>query len=135
MTLTKEQLEKAMALEEAFTAFLRNGQTPEEADLGILISRDNIGKHFEDLRKMEESQQYKDFKEFLGGLSNDEFRELQAVMFIGRGDYKAAEFERACSEPGLSNDRNQDIAYIMEKAGAGNYFADGFEKLNLARMI
>lgn len=135
MILSKEQIEEAIALEQAWSDYLVSTQTSEEADLGIIVSSDTVGARMEQLAAMEASQQCRALKEFLRSRSDEQFRELQAVMFIGRGDYKPTEFQKACDEPGLAPDREQDVSYVMEKMGVSNYFADGFEKLNIARVI
>jgi hypothetical protein len=135
MKLTKLQIESAIALEQAWSDYLESTKTPEEADLGILISRDTAGALLKKSRAIEASKPCGDFKEFLRTLSNEEFRELQAIMLIGRGDYKPTDFQKAYDELGIAPNREQDVSYVMEKMGAANYFADGFEKLNIARMI
>jgi hypothetical protein len=129
MRLTKHQIKKAIAYEKAWSSYLNGTKTSE----GTLISS-LTGEQIDRLRAIEASPECRAFKEFLRSLSNQEFRELQAVMLIGRGDYQVTEFQRACDEPGLDADRENDVRYVIEKVEA-NYFANGFEKLTTARII
>src|SRR3954464_11587331 len=113
MILTKEDIEKAIALEHACSDFYKNNQIPETED--VVLSGQMLWDRMDQFESREAAPEIVAFKEFLHSLSNDQFRELQAVMFIGRGDYKPTEFQEACDEPGLSKNREEDVLYVMEK--------------------
>jgi len=135
MKLTKLQIEKAIFLAQAWDDLVESTRPPEDAQIGIVLTPKRIGRTSKRIVAIEASQQCQDYKKFLRGLSDQEFRELQAVMFIGRGDYEPTEYQKACDAPGLAPVRELDVSYLIEKTGVGDYFADGFEKLNGSGMI
>lgn len=132
LTLTKDKIEKAIALEETWSEYLVSTRTPDEADLGLDYQSDKWRKQ---LREDEKSQPCKNLKKFLRTLSDQEFRELKVFMWIGRGEYKPAKFHEICDETSVDANREADVSYLIEKMEAANYFRDGFEKLNIARII
>jgi hypothetical protein len=76
MTLTKEQIEKAIALSRAFNDALPASPEGPVSARALLNTPDNI----------ESFPEFQALKAFLHALSEVELRELQAIMFIGRGD-------------------------------------------------
>ena len=132
MQLTKETIEKAIALEEAWSGYLISTRSTEEAESGIDYQS---GKWRDQLLKDEATQHCKGLKAFLRALSDAEFRELKVLMSIGRGEYPPTEFQDIYEQTSMAADREEDVSYMIEKMEVANYFRDGFEKLNTAKMI
>ena len=130
MILSKHKIEQAIVLSQAFSGHLARPET----DMSLLLWPEKLSRKVDHLME-EVSAQCRTFKSFLGCLTDIEFRELQALMFIGRGDYRPEEFEKAFDETWVDGDRELEILYMMGKAAAPEHFAEGFEKLNRARMI
>jgi hypothetical protein len=82
-----------------------------------------------------DSPECKRLSDFLRSLTDDELRELQVVMFIGRGDYGPTDWDQAVSDTSIAANRQQEVDYILEKSDFGGCLADGFEELNRSRMI
>ena len=131
MELTKHKIEQAITLSQAFSNYL----TASYDKLPFVITAPQLSAFTETMRTIDASQEGGALKSFLDSLSLVGLRELQAIMFIGRGDFPAKEFTRAFEASRLSGNRNNEASYIMHKMTAPDYLADGFEKLNKARMI
>jgi hypothetical protein len=132
MQLTKEKIENAITLEEAWSDYLVSTKTPDEADLGLAYQSN---KWREQLLKAEGTQQCKKLKAFLRGLSDPEFCELKVFMWIGRGEYKPTEFQEIYEQTSMAANKEEEVSYMIEKMESANYLRDGFEKLNNARII
>jgi Protein of unknown function (DUF3775) len=132
MTLTKQQIEKAISLFDYYRA--AHDRIFPPSDLGTIWPGDPA-ERMSGINQLYDSDECKKLSEFLRSLKDDELREFQAVMFIGRGDYDAKDLEQAIAETDIATDRQQEIDYILEKSDFGGYLADGFEQLNRARMI
>ncbi len=130
MTLSKHKIEQAIVLSQALKGHLARPET----DMSHLLWPEKLSRQLGHLME-EVSIQCRTLKSFLRCLTDIEFRELQALMFIGRGDYRPEEFDKAFDETWMEGDRELEILYMMGKATAPDHFAEGFEKLNRARMI
>jgi Protein of unknown function (DUF3775) len=129
MELTKQKIEQAIALSQAFGRFISPGK-----DTPWVISVQEMPGKLE-MHAIEASEEFQALKAFFHCLSDIELRELQALMFIGRGDYPAIEFRQVFDAIGLNENREDEKNYMIHKISAADYLAEGFEKLNRARMI
>jgi Protein of unknown function (DUF3775) len=129
MELTKQKIEQAIALSQAFSRFISPGK-----DTPSVISVQEMPGKLE-MHAIEASEEFRALKAYFHCLSDVELRELQAIMFIGRGDYPAIEFRQVFEAIGLNKNRDDEENYMIHKISAADYLAEGFEKLNRARMI
>jgi hypothetical protein len=70
-------------------------------------------------------------KERIDALSDEARYELMAVMWIGRGDYSAGQWDDAIAQARAGSDAG-DVDYISEKGPLHDYLAKGLYNLKLA---
>ena len=134
MKLTREQIEEAQVLEKAVREYYESTRLQDDEEDGLLFSAGNFKKAAEKIHAVDASDQHRDFGEFLRVLSDQELREMHAIMWIGKGIHSPSDFQKACDEAGPSATREQDVEYL-EGLAANGYFAAGIEKLKTARVI
>jgi hypothetical protein len=57
------------------------------------------------------------------------------MMYVGRGDYEATDWDGACEDIPMSEDKEGEIDQLLGKACLNDYLADGFESMNSARIL
>lgn len=125
MKISKKQIERAIELKRFYSkkqTDLAAGDDP----LGVVLPRD-AEKVIERTIQIEGSDEFRQLKEFLDGLSEEELRELQAIAFYGRHQYPNFAEALGDANPGR---RDEEIGYTMELIASADYLEDGFEKLN-----
>jgi hypothetical protein len=85
--------------------------------------------------QLENTSEAKELYKFLSGFSLQQLKELQVMMYVGRGDYEAAQWEQACGHIHMTENKELEIGQLVEKTCLNDYLADGFERLNTARII
>jgi hypothetical protein len=86
-------------------------------------------------RDLDQTPEAKALTTYLEALSLDQIKELQVLMYTGRGDYDAREWRRACGELPMSGNKEVEIEQLIEKTPLAEYLMDGFDQINLARII
>ena len=130
MTIPKKKIEQAIVLKRLYSKKLTD-LAAGDAPLGTVLPRD-AEKVMEQRAQIEGSDVFCRLKEFLEGLSEKEFQELQAVAFYGRSQYPM--FAKALEEANPGR-RDEEIQYTMNLIAAADYLEAGFEKLNLRHEI
>jgi hypothetical protein len=70
-------------------------------------------------------------KERIDALADEARYELMAVMWVGRGDYSAGQWDDAITQARAGSDAG-DVDYISEKGPLHDYLAKGLYNLKLA---
>ena len=87
------------------------------------------------LAELEASPEYTAMKQFLAELRPQEMRELQALMYLGRGDFEVSRFWEDCSALRMHKDSAVEASHVMSKGRLIDYLSNGFEKLNRGRLV
>ena len=80
------------------------------------------------LSEIRESLEFIELERLLESLSKEQLAEFLAVMWIGRGDYGAEDWDGIVEEATRSID-DGTVQYIIEKAPLPEYLRDGLEEL------
>lgn len=83
----------------------------------------------------EETNEAKALNDYLLGLSLEQIKELQVMMYIGRGDYEARDWLQACDDIPMTDNKDVEIEQLLEKTPLADYLMDGFEMLNSKRIV
>lgn len=127
MTISKEKIERAITLKQSYAKKLSELNAGENELVGHDYFRD-AEKRNTGLKEFEASNQYHLFKEFLEGLSEDEYHDLQAIAFYGRDEHK--KFASALAEAAQMEKNAADIGYTMQLLGSADYLEAGLKKLH-----
>ena len=141
MKLTKRKIDRIVALSERCFEYLmsyapHNGllvhlpPKPDCTEVGCIMDSMVNG-----LREITPCAEFQELRRFLSRLSDTELRELLALIFIGRGPWAAEEFDTAFENALIGSDRDTEISFIAANLLASDDLAEGFEKLNRARVI
>jgi hypothetical protein len=110
----------------------------QKSDVIFLTSEDNrkfSGYDEAKLTEFEATSEFITFKRFLTDLGPEEMRELQGLMYLGRGDFTTTRFWEDCSALRMHSDRAVEAAHVMSKGRLIDYLSEGFEKLNRSRLV
>ena len=98
---------------------------PVEPDPGSNMSDDGFREILEDYA---DDPVVVEMRQFLSDLNVEEYRNLLALMWLGRGDYDVEEWEEALEEAeGLRNERGPD--YVIGTPLLGDLLEDGLNAL------
>jgi hypothetical protein len=103
-----------------------DGGSEHEVELGD-DDRDN---HHHDGLAEEKTEDLtsEELRELIDDLNVDESAELVAIMWIGRGDYEAAEFAEAVAEA-RGRSRRQTAKYLLGFPFLGDWLEEGLEAI------
>lgn len=134
LTLSKAKIDRAVRLAAAFWEKEKELMPPSNAIVHVtdLLADSSLSLKMEEFKNTAE---YARFHEYLLGLSPAEMRELQALMYLGRGDWKLQDFWQECEDLRMENDPEREAQHVMEKAPFVEYISAGFEVLNRKRII
>jgi len=132
LTISKSKIDRAIVLASAFAAKRDELMPPAN---GLVDVVDLIKECGPKMKIFEATAEYGRFHEFLVGLTSAEMRELQALMYLGRGDWSPKEFWSECDRLPMDVDPNVEAQHVMEKAPFVDYVSDGFEVLNQNRIV
>jgi hypothetical protein len=71
--------------------------------------------------------EYQALHDCLTKLSMQKMKELQAIMYLGRGDFGLEEFWRECDDLSMDEKIETEIDDVLSKAPLLRYLSDGFE--------
>jgi hypothetical protein len=80
------------------------------------------------LQESEDDPTYEELKIFIDGLNIDEQIELVAITWIGRGDFNAKEWDRACEEARGAHS-NHTGAYLLGMPLLPDYLEEGLSEM------
>jgi Protein of unknown function (DUF3775) len=114
---------------EAQDLLLNKVRVMDKAEDEALISEQTLGT-LDSLDVSLNSPPLDELKERLDALSDEARHELMAVMWIGRGDYVADEWDDALTRARAASDTG-DVDYLSEKGPLHDYLSKGLFQLKL----
>lgn len=107
-----------------------NEDYDDGAEHEVELGADERDNHHHDGLAEEKSENLvaEELRELIGDLNVDEAAELVALMWIGRGDYDAAEFESAVAEA-RSRGNRRTASYLLGNPLLGDWLEAGLEAI------
>jgi hypothetical protein len=128
LTLTKAKIDRAVILARKYYEAFPPDVSGEPRNLFEVDSGAEVGAENQVIAEL--------FNEFLVALSPQEMRELQSMMYLGRGDFPAAAFWTECDELDMDDDPEREADHVTAKAAVlVDYLYEGFSRINLGRII
>jgi hypothetical protein len=141
MKLTIGKIEKLVSLSEACFEYLMASE-PQGAYSGSGSSgtKDpNAKKTQREIRdgprSIKNCAAFQELESLLYSLSETELREVLALIFVGCGPWPAEDFQTAFEQTLVRRDHAKEISFIAANLIASDNLAEGFEKLNRARIV
>ncbi|MGB8273760.1 MAG: DUF3775 domain-containing protein [Alphaproteobacteria bacterium] len=100
-------------------------EEPMEDDYGSNAADEGMREVLEDLP---DDATYEELRTFLEGLNQDEYIDLLALTYVGRGDFTAKEWAGAVTEAKSSLDRKV-VDYLLGIPLLGDYLEEGLTAL------
>ena len=101
---------------------------PMEQDPASDATDDNFREILEDFG---DDPMYQELREYIAALDDDERMELLALMWTGRGDFDASEWDEALAEAQARADAREP-AYLMGTPLVSDYLEEGLAAFDLS---
>ncbi|MDP3896121.1 MAG: DUF3775 domain-containing protein [Mesorhizobium sp.] len=107
-----------------------NADYEDGAEHEVELDDQSRESHHHDGLAEEESEDLteRELRELIGDLNVDEAAELVALMWVGRGDYDAGEFNEAIAEAKRRTDI-KPVRYLMNRPMLGEWLEEGLEMI------
>ncbi len=128
LAITKEKIDRAVILARKYRETFPPDTSPEPRSLADF--HNGLNPTDEELAIAEL------FYDFLLRLSPEEMRELQALMYLGRGDYRPENFWDECDHLSMDDDQEIETNHVLSKSAVlVDYLFEGFSRMNRGGLV
>jgi hypothetical protein len=141
MKITKRKIERLIALSEAcfehlFSNERRHSHSPHfSPKMGSFGFEQVMDGMLDGVSALQTCQPFQELSAFLRALSDIERREVLALICVGYGSTSAPDFQSAFDSARVGRDREDELCFIAANLFSADDLAEGFEKLNRARVV